>query len=122
MTKFLFHRTSTDVSTLITTTNFRKANVAYFGPGIYMTDMLDYAGFYSYETKIKSKFINHHRIRNVDESFNIVASEIYYNNSKFENCYNLRKEKIKEEGIKYVHVNVDDRPLSQNQTREKRYK
>ena len=87
-----------------------------------MTDMLDYAGFYSYETKIKSKFINHHRIRNVDESFNIVASEIYYNNSKFENCYNLRKEKIKEEGIKYVHVNVDDRPLSQNQTREKRYK
>ncbi len=68
ITKFLFHGTSTDVSTLITTTNFRKANVAYFGPGIYMTDMLDYAGFYSYETKIKSKFINHHRIRNVDKS------------------------------------------------------
>ena len=64
----MFHGTSTDVSTLITTSTFRKANVAFFGPGIYMTDMLDYAGFYSYETKIKSKFINHHRIRNVDES------------------------------------------------------
>ena len=29
ITKFLFHGTSTDVSSLITTTNFRKANVAF---------------------------------------------------------------------------------------------
>ena len=70
ITKFLFHGTSTDISTLITITNFKKANVAYFGPGIYMTDMLDYAGFYSYESE--DKFINHQRIRKVDESFSIV--------------------------------------------------
>ena len=31
-----------------------------------MTDMLDYAGFYAYETG--GKFDNHHRIRNVDET------------------------------------------------------
>ena len=42
-----------------------------------MTDMLDYAGFYAYETG--DKFGNHHRIRKVDETFSIVASQIYYN-------------------------------------------
>jgi hypothetical protein len=120
-TKFLFHGTSTDVSTLITTTNFRKANVAFFGPGIYMTDMLDYAGFYAYETG--NKYDNHHRIRKVDETFSIVASQIYYDNSKLENCYKMCKETtIQEEGIRYVHVDADGRPLSQNQTKENGYK
>ena len=120
ITKFLFHGTSTDVSTLITTTNFRKANVAFFGPGIYMTDMLDYAGFYAYETG--GKFDNHHRIRNVDETFSIVASQIYYNDSKFENCYNMSSATIQDEGIRYIHVDAYGRPLSQNQTKENGYK
>ncbi len=120
ITKFLFHGTSTDVSTLITTTNFIKANTAFFGPGIYMTDMLDYAGFYAYETG--SKFGNHHRIRKVDETFSIVASQIYYNNSKFENCYEMNKKVIQDEGIRYIHVNAFGRPLSQNQTKENGYK
>lgn len=34
VTQFLFHGTSTS--------NFRNANTAFFGPGIYMTDMLDF--------------------------------------------------------------------------------
>ena len=120
ITKFLFHGTSTDVSTLITTTNFRKANVAFFGPGIYMTDMLDYAGFYAYETG--SKFGNNHRIRKVDETFSIVASQIYYNNSKFENCYEMSKKVIQDEGIRFIHVDAKGSPLSQNQTKENGYK
>lgn len=72
-TKFLFHGTSTDSSSLITISNFRKANTAFFGPGIYMTDRLDYAGFYAHETSF-DKFENHQKIRKVNETFNIVES------------------------------------------------
>jgi hypothetical protein len=85
-----------------------------------MTDMLDYAGFYAYETG--GKFDNHHRIRNVDETFSIVASQIYYNDSKFENCYNMSSATIQDEGIRYIHVDAYGQPLSQNQTKENGYK
>jgi hypothetical protein len=99
-TKFLFHGTSTDISSKITITNFKEANTAFFGPGIYMTDMLDYAGFYSFESG--SKFKNHHKIRAVNETFCIVASQIYYDNSKFENCYKITDDIIQEKGIRYI--------------------
>ena len=56
ITQFLFHGTSTDSSSKIVTTNFRSANTAFFGTGIYMTDMLDYAGFYAFESNQESKF------------------------------------------------------------------
>ena len=76
--KFLFHGTSTEISSLIITTDFRSADAAFFGPGIYMTDMLDYAGFYSHQPEIDSnKFINHGRIRKKEETFSIVASQIF---------------------------------------------
>ena len=69
-TKFLFHGTSTEISSLIITTDFRSGDAAFFGPGIYMTDMLDYAGFYSHQPEINSdKFINHGRIRRKKKHF-----------------------------------------------------
>ena len=93
--------------------NFRKANVAFFSPGIYMTDMFDYSGFYVYETG--SKFGNHHIIRKVDETFSIVESQIYYDNSNFENCYDrCDKKTIKEEGIRYINVNINGNSLKQD--------
>ena len=116
-TKFLFHGTSTDSSSLITISNFRKANTAFFGPGIYMTDMLDYAGFYAHETSFDI-FENHHKIRKVNEAFNIVASQVFYDESKFENCYIMEDTTIQEQGIRYVHVNAKGSPLPQGQTRE----
>ena len=118
-TKFLFHGTSTDISSKITITNFIKANTAFFGPGIYMTDMLDYAGFYSFESG--NKFNNHHKIRAVNETFCIVASQIYYDNSKFENCYKKTRDIIQEKGIRYICVDAYGRPLSKDQTKENGY-
>ena len=41
VTKYLFHGTSANSSSLITTSNFMNAKTAFFGEGIYMTDMLD---------------------------------------------------------------------------------
>ena len=120
-TKILFHGTSTDVSSLITISNFRQSTVTFFGPGIYMTDMLDYSAFYAYESDNKTKFSNHHKIRKVGEFFTIVASQIFYDNSKFEQCYNISNEKIRENGIRYILVNSDGHPLSKDKTKENGY-
>ena len=121
-TKFLFHGTSTDSSSYIVTSNFKKAKEAFFGPGIYMTDMLDYAGFYAFNPEYDSdKFENHQRIRKKDETFSIVASQVFYDNLKFENCYEMTDNSIAQNGIRYVKVNAEGQPLSKNQTKEKGY-
>ena len=119
ITTILFHGTSTNASSLITTSNFRQSNTTFFGPGIYMTDMLDYAGFYAYESG--HKFQNHQRIRNINETFSIVASQVFYDNSKLENCYNKTQNTIQKDGIRFVHVNARGGPLSQENTKENGY-
>ena len=120
-TKILFHGTSTDISSLITITNFKKANTNYYGPGIYMTDMLDYSGFYAFESNSKYKFSNLCAIRKVDDYFTIVASQIYYDDSKFENCYNLTQKEIQDNGIRYILVKARGDPLPKDETRENGY-
>ena len=123
ITKFLFHGTSTDISSLIVTSNFREAKTTFFGPGIYMTDMLDYSGFYAFNPEDSScKFINHHRIRKAGETFSIVASEVFYDNLEFKNCYKITDELIPSDGIRYVKVDAHGQPLSYDQTKDKGYK
>jgi len=121
--KFLFHGTSTNSSTLIITSNFKEGKIKWFGPGIYMTDMLDYAGFYAFNRdNISKKFENHHAIRKIGETFTIVASEVFYDKKKFENCYNYTDDSIPERGIRYVKVNAKGHPLSINESKGNDYK
>ena len=117
--KFLFHGTSTDRSCLIINSNFRKADTCFFGPGIYMTDLLDYAGFYAFNTGEDSrKFKNHHKIRKIGETFTVVASQIFYDKLKFENCYDKTDDSVPQEGIRYVRVDASGQPLSKDKTKE----
>ena len=120
ITKFLFHGTSTNSSSLIVTTNFRNSNTAFFGPGIYMTDMLDYAGFYAYESNEEDKFENHGIIRKINETFNIVVSQIFYDNKKLEICYKNTNEQIQENGIRLVYVDATGAALSKDKIKEYR--
>lgn len=116
----MFHGTSTDSFSKIVTSNFRNASVTYFGPGMYISNMLDYAGFYAF-TPNEDKFRNHRRIRNVDEIFNIIVSQVYYNESKLEKCFDLTDDSVPDEGIRYVNVNAFDSALSKDQTKENGY-
>ncbi len=75
-------------------------------------------GFYTYEPKDGNKFNNHHRIRKTNEILSIVASEVFYDNSKFENCYDMTNEIIKEKGIRYVHFDGNGKPLSKDKTKK----
>ena len=47
--------------------------------------MPDYAGFYAYKSNDNNKSNNHHQIRKPNEIFSIVVSQVFYDNSKFEN-------------------------------------
>ena len=50
-----------------------------------------------------------------------MASEVFYDNSKFENCYDMTNEIIKEKGIRYVHFDDNGKPLSKDKTKENGY-
>ena len=93
-----------------------NAKTAFFGEGIYMTDMLDYAGFYAFEPEEGNKFKNHHAIRKKDDSFTIVASQVFYDNSKFEYCYQMMKgTQIQQNGVRFVNGNAEGLPSSKIQ-------
>ena len=90
-TKFLFHGTKIDSSSLILPSNFRVGKDCWYGLGIYFTDQIDYARYYWNGWNCL------YEIPNIGESFSLVVSEVYYDKSKFKQIYdrslkvNLRK-------------------------------
>ena len=70
---------------------------------------------------ILSNFSNHHKIREVNDTFTIVASQIYYDNSKLETCYVKTNKKIRENGIRHILVNAKGEPLSKDTTKSNGY-
>ena len=114
-TKFLFHGTRAWCISRILASNFRKASTHFFGDGIYFTDLLDYAWFYATETEDEDeKFKNVGRIPKLKESFSIIVSQIYYDNSKFEQVYNSDKEneEVPDYGIRHVCVDYNGTEIS----------
>ena len=101
--KILFHGTKIEAITGILSTQFRDANQHHkFGIGVYLTDQLDYAWYYTGEDYRG----NLYNIPKVGDSFSIVASEIYYNQSKKKIVYNCKttNEKVDKYGIRYTYV------------------
>jgi len=76
-TKILFHATKISFSSKILITNFKLSKDNYFGLGVYFADQLDYAKFY-YNFNETFSFIT-----KLNESFSIVVSEVYYDQTKF---------------------------------------
>jgi len=108
-TKILFHATKIQFSSKILTTNFLLSKDNYFGLGVYFGDQLDYIKYYfnypdtyTYITKL-------------NESFSIVVSEVYYDETKFKQMYDYSKsiyfetmpneEKIRQNKSKTVEKN-----------------
>ena len=85
--KILFHGTKINSAIDILSGHFLDAKNHLIGKGVYFTDMLDYAWFYSGENK--KNFSN---IPKVGEFFTIVASEIYYDKTKLEEVYDTSTE------------------------------
>ena len=89
----VFHGTKSESISSILSSQFRKAGTHFFGIGTYFTDLLDYAWFYAAEID-DNKFENVGKIPRVNESFSFIASEIYYDTTKFEPVYDTEKEDV----------------------------
>jgi len=79
VTKILYHGTPINSAISILSSQFRESKVHLIGKGVYFTDLIDYAWLYSGRRNVIPK---------VGESFSFVASEVYYDNSKYEFVYN----------------------------------
>ena len=80
-TKFVYHGTKIKYSSSILTDNFLVGKDCWYGLGIYFTDQLKYARYYWNGWKYMNK------IPKMNESFSLVASEIFYDKTKFKQIY-----------------------------------
>ena len=94
ITKILYHGTKTEAAVGILSTQFNPSKSHAIGLGVYFTDLLDYAWNYSRN--------NRYCIPRVGESFSFVASEIYYDNSKYEFVfgYNTYNDPVQKNGVR----------------------
>ena len=112
--RIVFHGTRSWAISRILSTNFRHAGTHFFGIGTYFTDLLDYAWFYAAETdNDNEKFKNVSRIPKIKESFSFIASEIYYDSSRFDQVYDMAKEyqTVPKNGIRHVCVDYSGRAI-----------
>ena len=112
-TKLLFHGSKIDSITSILSDQFRDANIHIFGKGVYFTDMLDYGWYYAGE-EYQGNF---NIIPRINDTFSLVASEVFYDETKKQTVYNVNTRDIPVErnGIRCAYVNYDSRLLRRNE-------
>ena len=86
--KILYHGTQIDPISKIMTTGFKYTRKAFYGMGIYFSDMLDYVGFYAGGTNYDNRRENFGKILPIKSNFSLIAGEIYYDKSKLKKVDN----------------------------------
>ena len=116
-TKILFHATEIQFSSNILTSNFKIGKDNWYGSGIYFADQFDYVKYYY---KREDNFAT---IPKLNDSFNIIVSEIYYDKTKLKQIYDdhlhlvlnntptdeelktkYKKYSVEKNGIHYIEV------------------
>ena len=87
--KYLFHGTQIDPISKIITNGFLYTRKAFYGMGIYFSDMLDYVSFYAGGKDYKSRRENFGSVLPVNSIFSCVSAEIYYSQSKKRDVYDF---------------------------------
>ena len=103
-TKILFHGTTIDGITGILSSQFKDSNKHIFGKGVYFTDLIDYAWYYSGKLNNRENFC---KIPKVGDTFSVVANEIYYYENKIEIVYNIdtKEKEVEKNAIRCAKVN-----------------
>ena len=86
--RYLFHGSQIDPISKIITGGFLYTRKAFYGMGIYFSDMLDYVSFYSGGTTYEDRRKNFGKTLKVGETFSCVGTEIYYDYNKKKEIYN----------------------------------
>ena len=87
-TKYLFHGTQIDPISKIVTDGFKYTRKAFYGMGIYFSDMLDYIAFYCGGKTYEDRRLNFGKTIPVGKTFSCIASEIYYDKRLKKDIYN----------------------------------
>ena len=113
--KILFHGTKSKAISNILAGHFRHANVHIFGKGVYFTDLIDYAWYYGSESDTDNR-ANFYTIPRIKDSFSFIASEVYYDRTKFEQVYdnNTIDDEVPKNGIRHACVCHDSSVIPKN--------
>ena len=113
--KIVFHGTKSWAISRILAGKFRNANVHIFGQGVYFTDLLDYAWYYASESEANQR-ANFKKIPKIKDSFSFIASEVYYDKTKYDQVYNTEKcnESVPINGIRHALVDYWSAAIPQN--------
>ena len=80
--KYLFHGTQVDPVSKIITGGFLYTKKAFYGMGIYFSDMLDYVSFYAGGKDFYTRRDYFGKILPVNTVFSCVSAEVYYSHNK----------------------------------------
>ena len=132
--KILFHGSQIDPISQIISTEFKYTRKAYYGMGIYFTDILDYVLFYSGGKNLYDRRKYFNRILPPNSTFSLVASEVFYNKKLFKHIRNsdykvpnlghfptyeeietdYSDKMVPKNGIHYITVNSDHGQVIEN--------
>ena len=88
--KYLFHGTQIDPVSKIITGGFLYTRKAFYGMGIYFSDMLDYISFYCGGETYEERRKNFGKVLPVGKTFSCVGTEIFYDKDKKKDVYDWK--------------------------------
>ena len=80
--RYLLHGTQIDPISKILTDEFKYTKKAFYGLGVYFTDMIDYVSFYCGGNSYSSRRDLWNKIIPVGNSISCIASEVFYDKDK----------------------------------------
>ena len=80
--RYLLHGTQIDPISKILTDEFKYTRKAFYGMGIYFTDMIDYASFYCGGNSLSNRRDLWGEIIPIGEAISCIASEVFYDKDK----------------------------------------
>jgi len=140
--RILYHGSQIDPISKILTDEFKYTRKAFYGMGIYFSDMIDYIAFYCGGTGLENRRDNFGNIFPVNSTFSFIASEVFYDKNKFKQIkdmslnvpelehfpsYDELKQKysdkmVEPNGIHFIRVNYEGDSLTEKDICDKKSK
>ena len=125
--RYLLHGTQVDPISNILTDEFKYTKKAFYGLGIYFTDMIDYVSFYCGEGSSSDNRLLWNKIIPVGKDISCIASEVFYDKDKIHKIYEqnvirfdhfptyeemnnnpkYKKQMVEKNGINFIEVDTE---------------
>ena len=80
--RILYHGSQINAIASILTDEFKYTRRAFYGMGIYFTDLIDYTSFYCGGSKFKNRRLQFGKTVPINSTFSLIASEVFYDKNK----------------------------------------